>query len=269
MLNLLRMDLYRMFRSKSFYICFGIILFIAFFTFGFLFVITSPDAQEFLLTRGMSLADFEGDTGFELLSFSILDIFHQSSISGGFFSVTIGILASLFVGVDFENGFIKNIVCAHENKWTYVTSKLCCLSIVNMIYLAGSLLLTILLNILLGGIYSNVPAASILFYLVAVWLVACAFSAMALMIIIVTRSKSVGIALAIFVNGGVILQILSLLLGLFNLKWLTEYTLYYSLAGMKLPPRHLADVATALLIAAVYLIIYTLVGKLALAKKDI
>ena len=48
MLNLLRTDLYRVFRSKSFYICFGILVFINIVTFGILFIMCLMSAMTFL-----------------------------------------------------------------------------------------------------------------------------------------------------------------------------------------------------------------------------
>lgn len=268
MLNLLRMDLYRMFRSKSFYVFLGILIFISFFSFGFLYVIANPGAQDYLAQRGMSLVDFQGDTGYDLSSMSILDIFHQASIAGGFFSVMIGIFSTLFVGGDFENGFIKNIICAHHNKWSYIVAKLLCLGIANLIYLSGPLFCSVLINLILGNFFSAVSIVSVAYYILAVWLIACAFSALSLLIINATRSKSAGVSAAIFINGGPVLQVVSLILGLFNLNRLTEYTLYYSLANMAIPTNSTA-ILRPILTALCFLVVYTFISKLLLSKKDL
>ena len=48
MFNLLRMDLYRVIRSKSLYVCFGILLLMVFTAFGLWYVVVSPQGLELL-----------------------------------------------------------------------------------------------------------------------------------------------------------------------------------------------------------------------------
>lgn len=268
MLNLLRMDLYRMLRSKGFYICFGVLTFISLFAFGMLYVIASPSAQDFLAQKGMAMDQFQSDTGMVLNSLSILDVFHQTNITGGFFAVTIGVLASLFIGIDFEAGFIKNILCVHENKWDYILSKLCCLSIVNLLYLVGTFLVQLPLNLLLGGVFDYSSVSDVLLYMVLVWMVENAFTALSLFICMLTRSKSAGIACAILINGGIIYMLVSTFLGLFHWDGITHYSLYYLLSSLTFPHTG-ADIIKPVIIAAVHLVLYTVIGKILLSKKDI
>ena len=63
MLNLLRMDLYRLMRSKAFYICLGFLLTTVFLCYGMLFLVGTPKGQETAPKIGMgALVETGGDT---------------------------------------------------------------------------------------------------------------------------------------------------------------------------------------------------------------
>ena len=81
MLNLLRTDLYRVFRSKSFYICFGILVFINIVTFGILFIITNPSTRDLILQFGAELSADASDIESSLANTTILEIFRQRRLS--------------------------------------------------------------------------------------------------------------------------------------------------------------------------------------------
>ncbi|MFQ7551209.1 MAG: hypothetical protein ACLRMZ_13900 [Blautia marasmi] len=55
MLNLLRMDLRRMFRGKGLYICLGVLMFTTVFTFMLMYVIQDPEMRQFLIKHGMTI----------------------------------------------------------------------------------------------------------------------------------------------------------------------------------------------------------------------
>lgn len=264
MLNLLRMDLYRLFRSKGFYICAGCLVFTQLLVLGVPYVLANPALREFIIQQGATIT---GDVA-ELKSASILDLFHQGNVSGGFFSVTLGILASLFICIDFESGFIKNILTAHENKWDYILSKTSCFMLVNLMYLAITYLFCLGLNILGRGFFASVPLPNVLLYLISAWMINNGFTALTMLICIITRNKAFGVAAAICLDGGLIVMIFGSVLGLFNLNGIMRYTLYMNLNSL---PQSYSGVESLkpIIIGFVFLVIYTVLSKFVLAKKDI
>ena len=268
MLNLLRTDLYRVFRSKSFYICFGILVFINIVTFGILFIITNPSTRDLILQFGAELSADASDIESSLANTTILEIFRQGTVSGGFLSVTTGVFGALFICMDFESGFIKNIMAAHENKWDYVLGKTGTFCIVNFLYLLGTLLVTLLLNIISGGFFAYSGLEDILYYLFSAWFIVNAFSALIMLICMITRSKAAGVAGAICLNSGLVVMILSSVFGLFGLGWIFDYSLYLTLAS--LPSAFQGEYGLRPFITgAAFFVLYTVISEIVLAKKDI
>lgn len=268
MLNLLRMDLYRIVHSKSFYICFGALILCNFMTFGILLLLTNPTLRDLVMQYGAELSAGSDQIKEALSTASILEVYRQGTIGGGLFSVSTGILASLFTCTDFDCGFIKNIMAAHENKWDYILSKMCSLILINLLYLVGSFITLLPLNLISGGVFAWSSTADILFYLFSAWMVTNGLSALTMLICIVTRSKAAGIAGAICLNGGLIVMILNALLGLFGLQWLTKYSLYVNLAS--LPSSFEGNYSLqACITGLVFLVIYTVISKIVLTRRDI
>ena len=65
---------------------------------------------------------------------NLLLVFRQSNMDGGFFALVLTIYFTIFVCADFKNGFIKNIMSVHVNRWKYVGSKLLSFAILDIIY---------------------------------------------------------------------------------------------------------------------------------------
>lgn len=268
MLNLLRMDLRHLYRSKSIYICFGILAFTSVLTFGIFYILSNPEIQEFLLQHGATITATSGEVKEVLGTTSLLSLYHQTNISGGFFPVVISILMSLFICTDFDSGFIKNIMAVHENKWEYILSKLASISVINLMSLAGTYAITLVLNLIFGNLFHYASAADTLFYLFSVWMVTNGFCALTLLICMITRSKAAGAASAFVLCSGLIVVILQSLLGLFGAGEIMNYSLYMNLATCPLKyqgPESLRPI----IVSVVFFIIYTVISKLILAKKDI
>lgn len=265
MFNLFRMDLFHVLRSKAFYICFCILSATTIFTFGLLYAMSNSQS---LVQYGITVSGNLDAIKDSFSHISILELYHQTNISGGMFPIVTGIFASLFVCIDFESGFIKNILSIHENKWKYIVSKLLCLGMINFFYLVGTFIISLILNLLCGQFFSAVPFLNILFYGFSAWMLTNAFSALILMICILTRSKAAGIASAIFFCSGMIVLLFYNILNLFGVGKIMEYTLYMNLASCPFSYHGLKSLQ-AVAVSVVFLILYTIISKIVLTKKDI
>lgn len=268
MLNLLRMDLRRMFRGKGVYICLGILMFTTVFTYLLMFSIQDPGMREFLTDHGITVTATSGNIEHSLNSTSLIELYHQTNVSGGLLPVIAGILAALFICIDFDSGFIKNILAVHENKWDYVLSKSFCLYLANIFFVAVTFLVATGLNAACKGFFSYNAGKDILFYLFSIWMLANGISTLILMICMISRSKAVAIGSAFVLGSGVLVMLIYSVLGLFGSGEIMNYTLYRNLVFCPMKYSGLASLRP-IIVSLVFGIIYMVAGKVILAKKDI
>ncbi|MDC7287027.1 ABC transporter permease [Blautia schinkii] len=268
MLNLLRMDFYRVFRNKGFYVCLGILIFSNILLFGLLYMLADPSARQFLLEIGGVIKGDFSDLDTFVSNTTILEIYHQGTVGAGFFAVITGVLAALFVCTDFDSGFIKNIIAAHENKWDYILSKCVCLCTVNLLYLVINFGVMLVLNMAFKGFFKPSKPADILFYMLCAWLLISAFSMLTMLICVITRRFAAGVAWAICINSGLVTVILNTGLAIFGLGWITDNTIYMNL--FNLPQVFNGTYVLRPVITAIaFFVISVILSKLVLAKKDI
>ena len=268
MFNLLRMDLYRVIRSKSLYVCFGILLLMVFTAFGLWYVVVSPQGLELLasLENGGNVQLTGLSKALEELDFLML--FRQICLDGGMYNLMLGIFVMLFVCADFQKGFIKNVMAFHQNRWNYVGSKLLTAAIVDACYLVGMLAVSLVLNQVLGQLVSPSPWQDLVFYMTWVWLLTTAFSALIILLCVLTRSVAVGAVAAVLLGSGLVVTLGYGLLDLLHLNGWLEYTIYLT---MSMGPGHFASAGDLKVYAvgAGFLALYTVLTGIFLNKKDI
>ena len=113
-------------------------------------------------------------------------------------------------------------------------SKSACLFLVNLFFITVTFLTALGLNAVLGGFFFYNKAVDMLFYVFCIWMVSNGFSALILMICMITRSKAAGVAGAFILCSGLIVLLVSSLLNLFGAGEIMNYTLYMNLAGCPL-----------------------------------
>lgn len=282
MFNLLRMDLYRMKRSKFIYICFACLLLVILLCYVMVYLVITPKGQEIATKIGM----VEIDTGHEISlavadekeSFNeknallenetLLDMYRESNMDGGWYLVVFGIAVTLLVCGDYQGGFIKNIMTIHKERWTYIGGKLMAAGILNFLYLVLSFVFNMLMNLLFGNLVPAAPWGGLVFYLVWVWLVSMAFAALIIMLCVFSRSTAIGVTGAILLGSGLVVSILSSITNQFNLSGWTEYTLYYNITYGPSAYTSMADLRAAA-VGLVFLVLYSIVAGIALMKRDI
>lgn len=269
MLNLLRMDLYRMVRSKAFYVCLGILTFTTLLSFGMIYIFSNPDLLSRAIEWGMDVSQIFTDKEIQEAfgNTSLTDIFQQTNISGGMLPVITSILSVIFICSEYNGGFIKNIMVSHTSKWDYALSKLLCLSFVNFLYIASTYLLTIIMNLMVGHYFSYNSLSDTLLYLLTLWLVSNGFSALMILVCVITRNMAAGMVAAIFLSSGMIVLLLNILLSLFHANEIMNYTLYarFTTAPMHyLTPGDYVGMAVGL----IFTLIYIVISKFVLSKQD-
>lgn len=268
MFNLLRMDLYRVKRSRSVYVCFGLLLIATVLVFWILWLTSIPAGQETAVRIGMLAPEELEESSRILEGVDFLIFFRQVCLDGGMYNVIFGIWVMLFVCMDFQSGFIKNIMSLHQNRWNYILSKLMTAGIVNFCYLVLHLLFTLMMNRLFHDMVPYTQWKDVLFYMSWAWLVTTAFSALILLICILTRSVAAGSAAAVLLGGGVAVMTVYGILDVFHIgEWL-KYSIYLTL-GMG--PNQYSSMRDLYVYAvgAGFLVLYTVLAGMFLRKQDI
>lgn len=270
MLNLLRTDIYRLLRSKSYYVCLGIMVLTTLITFGLMFLMTHSDWLSWAASQGMPIGELANDSDFMSAfgDMDILEMFHSTNISGSFLPVVNGVLGALFICVEFEGGFIKNVLSSHKNTWDYILSKITTLSFINLSYLVITYIINVILNFITGNYFVYPQAADTLFYFTTVWMICNGFSALILLVCMITRSKAAGSTAAVCLCSGLIVMLLNAILSLFGLNEIMNYTLYFNISECPMSYQQPSDLK-ALIMGIIFTLLYTIISGIILPKKDI
>lgn len=268
MYNFMKMDIRRMLRSRSMQVSLLIVVLWMFLGFGIMYGVANPQAREKIAAAGVTLTITNQEALETMDQISILEIMDQSGVRGGMFACVTGVLAAIFLCGEYECGFIKNVFAVCENKWKFVLSKLGCLCLVNLIFLFAMYLASICLNIVTGSFFQwNTPEGTVL-YLASAWMLQNAFSALYLLVSILTRSKAAGVAAGILFGSGTVVVLLSTVLGVLDMNKFLDYTIYFALNRCPMTYEKPADFGP-LLTGVVFVAVYTGMGKLAAQRKDI
>lgn len=268
MFNLLRMDLYRMKRSRSVYICLGLLFLAAITCFAMMWLLAAPQGQEKAIRIGMLTAEEAPSYQDMLDGVDTLEMFREIALDGGAYCAILGICVILFVCMDHQSGFLKNILALYQNRWVYVGSKLLAASILNLLYLIVNYLLVLLLNVLFGRMLPWAPLGNVLFYMAWIWLLTTAFAALMLLVCVCTRSAAAGVFAALLLGSGVVVSFLDWIFNMSHLGDWMKYSIYKTLYTG--PSEYTAwQDLRVFAVGAGFLILYSLLAGIVLKKQDI
>lgn len=270
MFNLLRMDLYRLKRSRSFYICLAFLLVTIFLCYGIIFMVGTPEGQQLAPKIGMSALVYEDDENGEsvLEGVDFVNMIRQSCMDGGAYGITFGIMAAIFICKDFQSGFIKNIMSQHRKRWKYVISKLLVMGIADFSYLIICFGFGALMNLMFHNLVPFGRWQDVLFYLSWIWLATMAFAALIIMLCVFARNMAVGVTMAVMLGSGLIILPLAGITSWFNADGWFDYTIYYNIAYGPSSYSIPADLKV-FAIGAVFLTVYSITSVVISAKRDV
>ncbi|MDE7313251.1 MAG: ABC transporter permease [Eubacterium sp.] len=267
MFQLLRMDLYRIKRSKSAYVCFGLLL-LQMSAIVFMVWLLTPQGQQLADKIGFVSASVPGNSEGMLDGMDTVSMFRRTGLNGGTYSMIFGIWLMLFVCMDYQSGFMKNIMALHQNRFSYAVSKVLAAGIVNLCYLAGLYVFVLILNRLLGKMVPETGILDVVYYISWCWLITTAFAALMLLICVCTRSVAAGaIAAVLLGTGTAVMPVYTVLRQLHMGEWL-EYSIYMTLSTA---PDHYTSGGDLYVYAvgAVFFAVYTMTAAVVLKKQDI
>ncbi len=269
MFNLLKMDLRRLFRSRSFYIILGVTAALITLMVGTISAVSVQENLDALQDTGMVVTDGSSeDLQEHLRGMTRLDFAHEC-LGSGFLLLLTGIGVTLFVHSDFSSGYIKNICFARPRRWEYVLSKLLLTGVYSGIVTVLGILLSLASPLLFGIRLDASPIAEILRYAFWLWLPSWAFGLMGLGLVLLTRGSTLGIILAVVSGGGLTAAILQNLCQRFGWPDLWQYLLSSVVQTQCVPIPDGGQIAMILCCSAGWALVYAAGSLITMEKRDI
>lgn len=284
MLNLIKMDICRMFKSKYTWIV--VISAMALMVFGTwvshndieetqsqLNAITenqsvdNADTTDFLISIG---SDGSWYTGGEV---SVAQLF-SADVQSGMFLLFITIFCVLYVNDERKTGFIKNIAGQVSSRGLLIVSKLCSILIFTLILFIASFLATMLGSAFFFGYVNLGGTGDYLFFFAVQLLLYLGFGGFITCLVVLTKSSVASIVIGLLVTFGFINYILSFVdnllhsAGVVDSFSITNYTVSANIGLLEYHARS-GDYLQAFIVALAFLIVTAAISMFTIQKQDI
>jgi ABC-2 type transport system permease protein len=286
MLNVAKMDFYRLIRSRSFYV---ILLIVA----GFMLfdvMIVNSQQQKIIKqaeynqsqTQQQTEASDEQDNvtvgiiydGSDLMreKITLMDVIY-SLLSSGVMMLFTGIFAVLFVCSESSSGYIKNTASYIKRRWYVVLSKVIVMSIFVLIeFLIMLIIIGLGFSFLINNFSLNL-SWKLLQYIGLQYLLHLAFSTIITMISVVVLNTAICMAISICICSGITSLIINFISTIkingYNIgKHLPEYLITTNVQA--LPSISSLDVALRVIfVSAITVLVYNVISCIVIEKRDI
>lgn len=266
MFNLVKMDIRRLFKSRNFYIMLAVTAGLLMMLVCLAAMVSDPENMDAMQAQGAEITEYDREMSQQIHNMSSLDFIHEC-LSSGFLLIITGIGMSIQVSVDFSSGYIKNICFARPRRWDYVLSKLLLAGVYSGLLTALGVLLSLLSPRLVGLRLAAAPLSQLTGYAVLMWLPCWAFSLMALTLVLLTRSSTLGIILSLVSGGDLTVILAGALCGRLGLPPVEQYFLSSVVRDLCAPQTGAA--ALILACAAGWSVLYAAVSLAAIKNQDI
>jgi len=266
MFNLVKMDIRRLFKSRNFYIMLAVTAGLLMMLVCLVAMVADPENMDALQAQGAEITEEDLEMSQQIHNMSSLDFIHEC-LSSGFLLIITGIGMSIQVSGDFSSGYIKNICFARPRRWDYVLSKLLLAGVYSGLLTALGVLLSLLSPRLVGLRLAAAPLSQLTGYAVLMWLPCWAFSLMALTLVLLTRSSTLGIILSLVSGGDLTVILAGALCGRLGLPPVEQYFLSSVVRDLYAPQTGAA--ALILACAAGWSVLYAAVSLAAIKNQDI
>lgn len=286
MSNFLRMDLYRLVRSESFWAMLIVVAVMSAISMGMLWWVSTPYFAESMAAMpgsGMTLGVTDGSSTSvdmaetaaavsQIVGTTMLRNYGNMWISGGALAMIIGIFVALFLSSEFERGFAKNIFTAQTNRFAFFVSKALVILLATVVFVAFSFALQALGVAVLALPVEIPPLSDAVIWLGLVVLVLFALQMIVALIVWLTRRVVAGVLAAILLAGGIVMQLIS---PLFALVPALKHVPDFLLSGCMSSLAQATDIAGPLgvghvaMVGVAFLVVYSVASIIVLKKRDI
>lgn len=273
MINLLRSEIYKLFKSKAFYVCCIICVVgtaIVAFTYDFMQKNITPEMLEQMKSASSSGANISNTEGLLTQKFNgqilLSQAFAQNTLQ-----IVLAVFISLFVASEFTTGTIKNIVSKGFSRFKVYSAKLITVWIATILMMVVIALASVLIGTALwgfGDIASDLTK-NIFIFLGLQTLLFFALSSMFIAISVVIRSNGGSIAtnVCVIAFAALVTALIDAILPDGNT--VSQYWIQNNIVNVSTLTFTTKQITQSLLISGSYLVIFVLGGFLTFQKKDI
>jgi len=262
------MDLRRLFRSRSFYIVQAVTVGLTLMVILLAATMSDPKFLDSMEADGAEISEYDRQEGAEIRGMSQLELAYEC-FNSGILLFMAGIGMTLFVHNDFSSGYIKNICFARPRRRDYVFSRILIAGVYSALLVIVGVLTSIVGPFLFGMHPSGDPLPAILQYAFWLWLPHWAFSLLALVCVLLTRSSTLGIIMTLISGGGLFAVLLEKLCPRYGWPLLSEYLLRMVVGRQCIPRLEAPQMVMILACAVGWGLAYAVGSLFVMEKRDI
>lgn len=290
----MRMDMYRLFKSKMLYVVLGLMALMSAFMVFMMWLSTTPEFAMYVTGQmtqqelndmassggfsvGVSSSSLEGLNGTELADFTR----NQTSMwmSAGALGCFVSVVIALFFVLDFTSGYVKNLPSSRRDRLAYYGEKMVLVVLLTAVFLAFDIATFEIARSIAGLTYAHVDSVGD----VAAWfglsvLLVSVYGALTAVVTWLTQSKAAGLAVGLVVGSSMAGSLLAMALSSLGAVWeplarVAEWLPYSSYALLAQGGEALlaspGDVGHILVTCGVALVACTVVALGVCSRKDV
>lgn len=274
MINLVKMDFYRMFRMLAFYAIFLILLLAMFLTLYIPTNVFSGAYDPNDIKKGIELLKQECDVFIGLGEFKqiprTINELNSMTFSNSMVNMLALIFVSVFCSAEYKSGFIKNIAGQVPHKHYLAVSRLATITLYNAIYS----LIIFASEIIFSAVFQNCiiikDTKELVTDILVYMLLYISESFVCVAICYITKSQTITNTFAVTISTGIISGMLMLVSMLFEYLWekevdLSKYTISGSIAVYG---NDRDETGFIVILGFVYIVLSTVLSIIALNKRD-
>ena len=272
MLKIIKMDLYKMFKSKSFYILNLVLILLTLFFASIMAITLNREyeaAQEstITMTRDAKTLDGKDPTLTEEEYYALQEEFKEGMnvdefitmiYSQQFLLVLLAIFIGLFICSEWDTGFIKNIIPIRNSRYSLIISKIIIVLLFILTQAVFAIIGSFIANYVISGDIKILNSNVLIKYIGVQTLLNMAFASLLVFISYLFRNKalsmSIGIMLAVNIHG-IFLNLIDKVIDSASFS-LSDYTII----GNILTTYDSSDYKRAVIVSIIYFLIYNILS---------
>lgn len=260
MFNIIKADVYRLLKNKSFWIT------LAVFSLLMVFIMFLQDAANNQLHSGIGETK---DAGFYITLDTVVKSLNSfvTLFCYQFGALFLGIYMASFVCNEYSSGYIKNIAILKSGRKGIVFSKFAVATVVSLSILIISYLLIFLIGTIVIEDFKIEPLHEIIKSAGVMLLLYLATFSMITFISMLFKSKIAGIVVAFLVISGMAMPFINGIFDILHLSFLSEYTLsQFSLMFTSFNDDMLVKM---IVVCIIYILLYNVLSLIVIQKRDL
>lgn len=285
MLNVIKMELYRLFRSKSLYItagvCAGVIALLILLTAALMSALTEMvSPSDMTVSAGDAAAGIavSAGGGEAAADPSLNPVSFCGSFISGFCKIMVAIFIAIFIHGFYKDGYDKNVIACVKNRWYFQAAKAACVAVYTAFLLVVSSVTALVTSALTVDGFTFGYMGVFWEFLLGEFLLLNAIGLLSAFLTELTRSKVTSIVYILLASTSLISGLLSLLesrlSSLFHREielWKLLPSLYQSSFELDAPDTsgNGGMMLHAVVLSLVFMVIYNAAGAFLITKRDV